>query len=136
MGQKNSQKEGEGHNIRLDKWLWAARFFKTRSLARDQVNSGKVQYNGARCKPSKIVELGALVKVPQGYDVKEVRVCVLSEQRQKAVIAQTLYEELPDSIAKREENAAARKLNAFHNPRPDQKPDKKQRRDIIKFKQT
>ena len=121
--------------VRLDKWLWAARFCKTRSVARDMVQSGKVQYNGQRCKPSRTVELGATIICPAGYDVKEVIVEGLSEQRRNAQQAQLLYTETPQSIAQREKNAEARKLSAFHSPRPDSRPDKKQRRKIIQFKQ-
>lgn len=121
-------------SVRLDKWLWAARFYKTRSLARDAVQSGKVQYNGQRSKPSKIVELGASIKVPQGYDVKDVEVLQLKDQRQAAPLAQLLYQETADSEKQRASNAEARKLSAFHSPKPDHKPDKKQRRQIIQFK--
>lgn len=124
----------EPAQVRLDKWLWAARFYKTRALARDMVQSGKVQYNGQRSKPSKIVELGATIKVPQGYDIKEVKVLQLSDKRSAAAIAQQLYQELASSQEKREQNAQARKLNSFHNPRPQHKPDKKQRRELIKIK--
>lgn len=120
--------------IRLDKWLWAARFFKTRSLARDNINAGKVHYNGQRCKPGKNIELGAIVRIPQGFDHKEVKIMKLEERRQGAAIAQTLYEELQESIERREKNAQARRLSAFHSPKPDQRPDKKQRRELIKFK--
>lgn len=122
--------------VRLDKWLWASRFFKTRSIARDNVSAGKVQYNGAKAKPGKIVEIGAKVRVPQGFDEKIVTILVLAEQRQAAPIAQTFYEETSDSIKVRQKNADARKLNAFHSPRPQAKPDKKQRREIIKLKNT
>lgn len=121
-------------DVRLDKWIWAARFCKTRSLARDLIQAGKVHYNGQRCKPSKIVEVGATVKVPAGYDVKEVKIRVLSDKRGSATVAQTLYEETPESIAQREKNAEARKLSAFHSPKPESRPDKKQRRQIIRFK--
>ncbi|NDV90750.1 ribosome-associated heat shock protein Hsp15 [Alteromonas sp. 345S023] len=122
-------------NIRLDKWLWAARFCKTRAIAREMVQSGKVHYNGQRAKPSKNVELGAMIKVPSGWDIREIRVLGLSDKRVGAAIAQTLYEETQESVSKREENQAARKLNAFHSPKPAHRPDKKQRRQIIKFKQ-
>lgn len=121
-------------SVRLDKWLWAARFYKTRSLARDAVQSGKVQYNGQRSKPGKIVELGASIKVPQGYDIKDVEVLQLKEQRQAAPLAQLLYQETAESEKLRASNAEARKLSAFHSPKPDHKPDKKQRRQIIQFK--
>ncbi|XOV80167.1 MAG: ribosome-associated heat shock protein Hsp15 [Aestuariibacter sp.] len=124
----------KNESIRLDKWLWAARFFKTRSLARDNINAGKVHYNGQRCKPGKNIELGAIIRIPQGFDHKEVEIKKLEERRQGAAIAQTLYEELQESIERREKNAQARRLSAFHSPKPDQRPDKKQRRELIKFK--
>ncbi|MCW8333333.1 ribosome-associated heat shock protein Hsp15 [Vibrio sp. SCSIO 43135] len=119
--------------VRLDKWLWAARFYKTRSIARNMVDGGKVHYNGQRSKPSKIVELGATITLRQGHEEKTVVVEILSDQRKGAPIAQTLYSETSESIAKREQNAMQRKLHA-HNPSPERRPDKKQRRDIIKFK--
>ncbi|MBY6199088.1 ribosome-associated heat shock protein Hsp15 [Vibrio hangzhouensis] len=119
--------------VRLDKWLWAARFYKTRSIARNMVDGGKVHYNGQRSKPSKIVELGAVISLRQGNEEKTVTIERISDQRRGAPEAQTLYTETAESIAKREDNALKRKLNA-HNPSPERRPDKKQRRDIIKFK--
>ncbi|MDF2179212.1 ribosome-associated heat shock protein Hsp15 [Aliiglaciecola sp. CAU 1673] len=127
-------KSAEQDAVRLDKWLWAARFYKTRALAREMVQGGRVQYNGQRCKPSKTIELGAVLKVPQGSDMKEVVVKAISEQRRSAVLAQELYEETADSLKRREANAEARKAGALLSPRPEHKPDKKQRRDIIKLK--
>ena len=120
-------------SVRLDKWLWAARFFKTRALARDAVMSGKISYNGQRCKPSKTVELGVTIKVPQGYDVKEIIVLELAQHRRSAPLAQLMFEETPESLAQREKNSEMRKLSAFHSPKPDQRPDKKQRRQIIQL---
>ncbi|MCO6559712.1 MAG: ribosome-associated heat shock protein Hsp15 [Gilliamella sp.] len=120
--------------IRLDKWLWAARFYKSRSLAREMVDGGKVHYNGQRTKPSKLVEVGAILTLRQGSDQKTVRVLAISEQRKTAIEAQQLYQETPDSIAKREKIAQARKLNALTMPHPDRRPDKKERRNLIKFK--
>ncbi|MFD2631848.1 ribosome-associated heat shock protein Hsp15 [Idiomarina piscisalsi] len=120
--------------VRLDKWLWAARFYKTRALAREMVQSGKVHYDGQRSKPSKVVQVGAIIKLRQGFDSKEVEVLELSEQRRGAPEAQLLYRETEESLAKREENAEARKLNALYNPHPDGRPDKKQRRQLIRFK--
>ena len=130
-----SETENTPLNVRLDKWLWAARFFKTRAIARDMVQSGKVHYNGQRAKPSRRVELGAIINVPTGWVVREIRVLGLSDKRLGAALAQALFEETEESVKKREENQAARKLNAFHSPKPDHRPDKKQRRQIIKFKQ-
>lgn len=124
--------------IRLDKWLWAARFYKTRSLARTMIDGGKVHYNGQRCKPSKQVELNAHIRLRQGFDEKEVIVQALSEHRGKAEQAATLYQETADSIKKREQNAQARKLNSQFAPSPERKPDKKERRTLlnIKYQQT
>ncbi|MBO1519677.1 ribosome-associated heat shock protein Hsp15 [Oceanisphaera pacifica] len=120
--------------VRLDKWLWAARFYKTRSLARTMIDGGKVHYNGQRSKPSKVIEVGALVRVRQGHDEKEVQILKLSEHRGKAEQAQLLYQETPESLKKREQNAAARKLNSQFAPSPQRKPDKKERRSLLKIK--
>ncbi|WKE65912.1 ribosome-associated heat shock protein Hsp15 [Gallaecimonas kandeliae] len=124
----------EEQKVRLDKWLWAARFFKTRSLARAQVEGGKVHYNGNRVKAAKVVELGAQIRLWAGSDEKEVVVLALSEQRGPAAKAQLLYEETAESAEKRAKNAEARRLNALYNPHPDSKPDKKQRRQLRDFK--
>lgn len=120
--------------VRLDKWLWAARFFKTRALARAAVQAGKVHYNGQRTKPAKVVERGAVLDLPRGYDRITITVLALTEQRSNATLAARLYQETAESLAKRETNAAARKANALYNPHPDQRPTSKQRRDLIKFK--
>ncbi len=122
-------------NIRLDKWLWAARFFKTRALARTMIENGKVKYNGQRCKPSRNVELDALLTITQGHDAKEVQVLKLSDQRRGAPEAQLLYSETQESLNKRTKEAELRKLQHSLNPHPDSKPDKKQRRQLIQVKQ-
>ncbi len=126
---------GENPSIRLDKWLWAARFYKTRSLARTMIDGGKVHYNGQRSKPSKLVEVGALIRLRQGNDEKEVVVLELSEHRGKAEQAQRLFRETEDSIKKRDQNAEARKFNSQFAPSPERRPDKKERRTLLKFKQ-
>jgi len=126
----------DNNNVRLDKWLWAARFFKTRALARTAIQAGKVRYNGQRSKPSKLVEPGALLEVPRGWDRLEVVIEAISDQRRGAPDAQKLYSETPASEEQRKKNAEARKNNNLYNPRPDGRPDKKQRRKIIEFKQT
>jgi ribosome-associated heat shock protein Hsp15 len=120
--------------VRLDKWLWAARFYKTRTIAREMIQGGKVHYNGQRCKPSRTVDVGAVIKLAQGFDEKEITVLKLMEKRQSAPIAQTLYEESEASLEKRAQNAIARKNNSFFAPRPEHKPDKKQRRELLKLK--
>lgn len=108
--------------------------FKTRAVAREMVQSGKVQYNKARSKPGKVVELGAIVSIPQGFDVKEVAIEKITDKRQGAPVAQTLYKETEQSLKKREENKVARQSQSFHNPKPENRPDKKQRRELIKLK--
>lgn len=124
----------QAQGVRLDKWLWAVRLYKTRALAREMVQGGKVHYNGQRCKPSKQVDIGATIRLAQGFDEKQISVLKLLEKRVAAPIAVTCYEETEQSKQKREENALARKNNAFFAPHPDHKPDKKQRRELIKFK--
>jgi len=129
-------KEKNSEGVRLDKWLWAARFYKTRSLARDMIEGGKVHYNGQRSKPSKLVELEAELTLRQGNDERTVIVTALSDKRGPAEVAQQLYSETAASIEKREKVALARKMNALTMPHPDRRPDKKERRDLLKFKLT
>ncbi|OOC14791.1 heat-shock protein [Dickeya dadantii] len=130
---KDSQHDDD-NAVRLDKWLWAARFYKTRALAREMIDGGKVHYNGQRSKPGKLVELDAEITLRQGNDARTVIVRALSAQRRPAAQAKALYEETQQSIEKREKLAQARKLNALSMPHPDRRPDKKERRDLIKFK--
>ena len=120
--------------IRLDKWLWAARFYKTRSIARDMIQGGKVHYNGQRGKASKIIEVGALLSIRQGDIIKQVRIEILSDQRRGAPIAETLYKETDESIKKREQYQTLRKLSLQNAPHPDRKPNKKERRELIQAK--
>lgn len=120
-------------SLRLDKWLWAARFFKTRSLAKTAIENGKVHYDRQRPKVSRTVTLGALLEITQGWDVKEVEILALSAQRGPAVVAQTLYQETERSLERRAIDAEKRRLNAMTNPAPIQRPDKKSRRQIHRF---
>ncbi|TGY50210.1 ribosome-associated heat shock protein Hsp15 [Rodentibacter caecimuris] len=124
----------EEKDVRLDKWLWAARFYKTRSIAKAMIEGGKVHYNGQRAKVSKIVEIGAILKLRQGNEEKEVEILALSDQRRGAPEAQRLYRETDQSVKKREEMTWARKNNALAMPHPDRRPNKKERRDLLKFK--
>ena len=126
--------DNKSAKVRLDKWLWAARFFKTRALAKAAVEGGKVLYDGQRCKVSRTVDLGATLQIRTGFDEKTVTVLKISEHRGGAPVAQLLYEEAEHSIEKREQNAIARKNNSFFAPRPETKPDKKQRRELLKLK--
>lgn len=129
-----TQGQSDKTDIRLDKWLWAARFYKTRAIAKEMINGGKVHYNGQRAKSSRNAEIGAVLKIRQGYDDKEIIIKKLSQLRQSGAIAQELYEETATSLAKRAINAEQRRLNMLNNPIPDQKPDKKQRRQLMRFK--
>ena len=120
--------------LRLDKWLWAARFFKTRSLAKAAIEGGKVQLAGQRVKVSREISAGDVLQIRQGWDQREVVVRALSDQRRGATEAQLLYEETPASIARREAESAARKAAGGMIERPAQRPDKRQRRQIHRFK--
>lgn len=120
-------------NVRLDKWLWAARFFKTRALAKKAIDGGKVHYNGARAKTSKIMETGALIRVPQGWDVMEVEVLLLSDQRRGAPEAQTLYQETAESQERRAREAESRRLANQTMQHPLKRPDSRDRRQIKRF---
>lgn len=133
---KNNNKKNDQENeqqVRLDKWLWAARFYKTRTLAKEMIDGGKVHYNGQRTKPNKNVEIGDKIKLRQGNEEKEVEVLALSSQRRGAPQAQLLYQETEQSIIQREKMALARKMNVM--PNPDRRPNKKERRELINFKQ-
>jgi ribosome-associated heat shock protein Hsp15 len=126
---------GPGEKVRLDKWLWAARFFKTRSLAKQAIDGGKVHYNDQRSKVSKEVEIGALLRIRQGYDELEVAVVALSGQRGSAPQARLLYMETPSSTERRAKAAAERKALADSAPDTSERPDKKQRRSLQRLKQ-
>lgn len=121
----------EDERMRVDKWLWAARFFRTRSLAKDAIEGGKVHYQGERVKVSKEIRIGMELTIRQGLDEKTVVVRQLSAVRGGAPIAQQLYEETASSIARRELIAAHRKLDNL--ARPEQRPNKRDRRQIHRF---
>lgn len=124
----------ENKKLRLDKWLWAARFFKTRRLAIDAVKSGKVQLNGYGCKPSKEVEIGNTLHIhkhPYSWDIE---VLGVNAQRRPAREAILLYQETPESHEKRQLEVAKRREEKSFNPTFDQRPNKKQRRQIHQFK--
>ncbi len=121
-------------SVRLDKWLWAARFFKTRALAKTAIEGGKVHYNKARAKPSRVVENGALIRMQLGWDEKTVVVKEIHDKRRGAPDAQKMYEETTESIAKREEHAKQRKSMNAAAQAPDHRPNKKERRDLMRFK--
>ncbi len=120
--------------MRLDKWLWAARFYKTRSMAAAAVDGGKVKLNGVGAKPAKEVKPGDRVHLRAGDTDWDVLVRGLNEQRRPAPEARLLYEETPESVERRVREAELRKLAP--SPAPDQKgrPTKRDRRQIIRFR--
>jgi ribosome-associated heat shock protein Hsp15 len=121
--------------LRIDKWLWAARFFKTRSLAKQAIEGGKIYCNGQRVKASKDITIGMLLTIRQGWDEKEILVVALSEQRRGAPEAALLYEETEKSIAKRADNTLQRKLlSSASGLYTEGRPTKKQRRQIDRFR--
>lgn len=127
MSEQNSDK------LRVDKWLWAARFFKTRSLAKSAIEGGKVQLAGQRIKVSKEIAIGDRLTIRQGWDEVDVVVQALSDERRGAPIARTLYTETEASIERRQREAAARKA-AGSMARPDHRPDKHERRQLNRLR--
>ena len=119
--------------MRVDKWLWAARFFRTRSLAKAAIEGGKVQLEGQRVKVAREITVGDQLRIRQGYDEREVTVIALSDQRGPAKIAQTLYEETPASVDRRQRAAEARKA-AGALARPTQRPGKHERKDLERLR--
>ncbi len=119
--------------VRLDKWLWAARFFKTRALAKAAIEGGKVHCRGERCKPGKEPKVGEALVIRAGLDERTVVVRALSAVRRGAPEAQLLYEETADSLARREQAVAMRKAGSL-GVETDGKPTKKQRRALQRFR--
>jgi len=121
-------------SVRLDKWLWAARFFKTRSVAREAVSGGKVHLNGNRAKPGRSLNIGDALRIQRGEEEYTITVVELSVRRGSAVIARTFYEESEQSRIKREQLAEKRKLEHQKHATRERRPDKRQRRRIVRFK--
>jgi ribosome-associated heat shock protein Hsp15 len=122
-----------GGKVRIDKWLWAARFFKTRTLAKTAIEGGKVQLEGQRVKVSREISPGDTLRIRQGWDEREIVVKATSEQRRSAPIAQTLYEETEESTLRRARAAEARKA-AGSLARPSQKPGKHERKALERLR--
>ncbi|HSM68948.1 MAG TPA: S4 domain-containing protein [Xanthomonadales bacterium] len=120
--------------VRIDKWLWAARFFKTRGLARTAVQGGKVRLNGARVKPSRTLATGDKLRIQRGLEELTITVELLSDRRGPAAEAQGLYTESEDSRRLREQQAEQRALQRAERAGRDRRPDKRQRRQIIRFR--
>ncbi len=120
--------------LRIDKWLWAARFFKTRSLAAQAVAGGKVQVNGARAKPARALKTGDELRIHKGGYEFCVTVLALCARRGPASEAQRLYQESEESRARREVLREQHRLAAATTPRPEHRPDKKARRQLRSLK--
>ena len=120
--------------IRLDKWLWAARFFKTRALAKEAVEGGKVRFEGSRTKPGKEVLPDIELTINLGWCEKTVIVKVTAEKRVSAKLATEFYQETVDSIEKRLAKAEREKLERLQVENNDRRPNKKQRRQIHRFR--
>ena len=125
--------EKDDDKVRLDKWLWAARFFKTRALAKAAIEGGKVHCRGERCKPSKEPKVGEELVIRAGFDERTVVIRALSAVRRGAPEAQLLYEETAESQVRREKAAAMRKAGAL-GVQTEGRPSKKQRRDLQRFR--
>jgi ribosome-associated heat shock protein Hsp15 len=119
-------------NVRIDKWLWAARFFKTRSLATDAVDSGRVRLEGERIKPARPVKIDDKLLIDNGAELWEVRVLGISDVRGSAPVARLLYEETVESVAKRENEHEARKLYREPGTTIKGRPTKRDRRALSK----
>lgn len=121
--------------VRIDKWLWAARFFKTRNLAKQAIEGGKVHCNGQKVKASKEITTQVNLSIRQGWDIKEINVIALSDQRRGAPEAALLYQETDESIKKRQANTEQRRmLHSASGLHTEGRPTKKQRRQIHRFK--
>ena len=129
---RDSDRQGNGP-VRLDKWLWAARFYKMRGLARDAVEGGKVHLNGERAKPAKSVQPGDEIRIRKGWQEWTVVVKALSDRRGPAAAAQGLYEETPASLKLREDAIEQRRLYNQGKPLIKGRPTKRERRQMRHF---
>lgn len=121
-------------DIRIDKWLWAARFYKTRNLAKTAIESGQVLYQKQRCKASRMVEVGTELRIRKGEQEFIIEVLALSDQRGPAAVAQTLYQETAAGLEQRLRAAEDSKLARRSFQAPEHKPNKQQRRRLTAFK--
>ena len=129
-----STENGRASAIRIDKWLWAARFFKTRALAKAAVEGGKVHVDDTRVKPARTVRVGDRLTITRGTSQWEVVIAAVSHRRGPATVAQALYEETPASMARREAEAERRRAERATAPTSDGRPTKRDRRRLIRFK--
>ncbi len=125
---------GQRAEVRLDKWLWAARFFKTRTLAIKSCDIGRIQANGLRAKPSREIHVGDLLQIENEAGLFQIEVLKLSHIRGPAAVAQTLYRETEASREARIKLAEERKAMQQYAPLPEHRPSKRDRRRIIQFR--
>ena len=123
----------DGTGLRIDKWLWCARFFKTRSLASVAVAGGKVHVNRERVKPSRMVRPGDMLDITVGFDAVTVEVLAIPGRRGPATEARLCYRETEASIARRERIREQRRLAALAAPQTEGRPDKRTRRELLRF---
>jgi ribosome-associated heat shock protein Hsp15 len=119
--------------LRIDKWLWCARFFKSRSLAAEAVAGGKVHLNAQRVKPARTVQAGDVLDITLGFEVATVKVTAIPVRRGPAAEARLCYEETPESLARRERYREQRRLAAMAAPQTEGRPDKRTRRELLRF---
>ena len=127
-------KNNELTEIRLDKWLWASRFFKTRAIAVESINGGRVHLNGVRVKPARVIRLDDELKITRGTERYHVVVKGLNDKRRPAKEAVLMYEETEDSIQEREAAQELNRLQSANIKQPTHKPNKRERRVMDKFK--
>lgn len=120
--------------IRIDKWLWTSRFFKTRSLASDAVNGGKVHLNGQRVKAGRLVKIGDVLSIQKNFDLYVVTITAINKTRRPAKEACLTYEESEQSKLKREQEQEIKKLASATRPVPKRKPGKREREQLRNFK--
>ena len=130
----SERKPDNPEEMRLDKWLWCARFFKTRSLAADAIKAGKIQVNDIRIKPAKTITPGDRIIIKRTPYLYEVTIKSLTKNRKSASEATQLYEERPESILARQQLSEQLKINAQMFPQSKRRPSKRDRRQIIRFK--
>ena len=128
-------RDADAARVRVDKWLWAARFFKTRALASEAIQGGKVHVNGQRVKPARGLQVGDTLEIHKGTECFVVRVDALAERRGSASVAATLYRETDESILARGLKHEQERLQAAGSPHSSGRPDKKQRRQLRRLKE-
>jgi len=130
----SNNKQSPLDSVRLDKWLWAARFFKSRKLATEAISGGKVHLNKARVKPSRSIKIGDQLDISRDNYKYQIEVIGLNDKRRPAKEAQQLYQESEESIRNREQLREIRKLSSASVHQSDSRPNKKERRQINKWR--